>query len=139
VSVEDVLAAARSGLARLKPYDAAGAMSDGGFLVDVRPEYQRRADGDIPGAVVVERNHLEWRLDPVCDFRIPEATHHGVHWIVICDEGYSSSLAAASLRAIGLVNATDVVGGFQEWRSAGLPVTRHATPVRPCLAPYDVR
>jgi rhodanese-related sulfurtransferase len=105
--------------------------------VDTRPEYQRRADGDIPGAVVVERNHLEWRLDPHSDSRIPEAVHDRVHWIVICDEGYSSSLAAASLRAIGLVNATDVVGGFQEWRAAGLPVTRGL--VRPRLASYDLR
>lgn len=137
MSVDRLLAEARAGLTRLKPHEAAEAVRAGGLLVDTRPEYQRRADGDIPGAVVVERNHLEWRLDPRGDFRIPEAVHDRVHWIVICDEGYSSSLAAASLRAIGLVNATDVVGGFQEWRAAGLPVT--PGPVRPRLAPYDLR
>lgn len=137
MSIDRLLAEARSGLVRLKPHDAAEAVRAGGLLVDTRPEYQRRADGDIPGAVVIERNHLEWRLDPRGAYRIPEAVHERVHWIVICDEGYSSSLAAASLRAIGLVNATDVAGGFQEWRAAGLPVTRG--PVRPRLAPYDLR
>jgi rhodanese-related sulfurtransferase len=137
VSIDRLLAEARAGLTRLKPHDAAEAVRAGGILVDTRPEYQRRADGDIPGAVVVERNQLEWRLDPHSDSRIPEAAHDRVRWIVICDEGYSSSLAAASLRAIGLVNATDVVGGFQEWRAAGLPVTRGL--VRPRLAAYDLR
>jgi rhodanese-related sulfurtransferase len=137
LSTDRLLAEARARLHRLKPHDAAEAVRAGAFLVDTRPEYQRRADGEIPGAIVIERNHLEWRLDPRGDFRIPEAVHERVHWLVICDEGYSSSLAAASLQAIGLVNATDVVGGFQEWRSAGLPVTRD--PVRPRLAPYDLR
>jgi rhodanese-related sulfurtransferase len=137
VSVDRLLAEARSGLLRLKPHDAAEAVRAGGSLVDTRPEYQRRADGDIPGAVVVERNHLEWRLDPRSDSRVPGAAHDRVHWIVICDEGYSSSPAAAALRAIGLVNATDVGGGFQEWRAAGLPVTPGA--VRPRLASYDLR
>lgn len=139
MSADRLLAEARAGLVRLKPREAAEAVRDGAHLVDTRPEYQRRADGDIPGAIVVERNHLEWRLDPHGDFRVPEATGHRVRWIVICDEGYSSSLAAASLRALGLVNATDVIGGFQEWRAAGLPVTRGAAPVRSRLAPYDVR
>ena len=137
MSVDRLLAEARSGLPRLKPCEAAEAVRAGGFLVDTRPEYQRRADGDVPGAVVIERNHLEWRLDPRSDARIPEAAHERIHWIVLCDEGYSSSLAAASLRAIGLVNATDVTGGFQEWRAAGLPVT--PGPVRPRLASYDLR
>jgi rhodanese-related sulfurtransferase len=137
VSVERLLAQARSGLVRLGPHDAAEAVRAGAILVDTRPEYQRRADGDIPGAVVVERNQLEWRLDPRSESRVPEAAHEKVHWIVICDEGYSSSLAAASLRAVGLVHATDVVGGFQEWRAAGLPVTPGA--VRPRVASYDLR
>jgi len=137
VSVDRLLAEARSGLRRLKPHEAAAAVRAGGLLVDTRPEYQRRADGDVPGAVVVERNHLEWRLDPRSGSRVPEAVHERVHWIVLCDEGYSSSLAAVSLRAIGLANATDVIGGFQEWRAAGLPVTPGA--VRPRLASYDLR
>jgi rhodanese-related sulfurtransferase len=137
VSVDRVLAEARAGLTRLKPHEAAQAVRAGALLVDTRPEYQRRADGDIPGAIVIERNHLEWRLDPRSDARIPEAAHERIRWIVICDEGYSSSFAAASLRAIGLLHATDVVGGFQEWRAAGLPVTSGA--VRPRLASYDLR
>ncbi|WP_329256930.1 rhodanese-like domain-containing protein [Actinoallomurus sp. NBC_01490] len=137
MTIDRLLAEARAGLTRLKPHDAAQAVRSGALLVDTRPEYQRRADGDIPGAIVVERNHLEWRLDPRSDARIPEAAHERIRWIVICDEGYSSSLAAASLRAMGLLHATDVVGGFQEWRAAGLPVTPGA--VRPRLASYDLR
>jgi rhodanese-related sulfurtransferase len=137
VSIDRLLAEARAGLTRLKPHDAAQAVRAGALLVDTRPEYQRRVDGDIPAAIVIERNHLEWRLDPRSDARIPEAAHERIRWIVICDEGYSSSLAAASLRAIGLLHATDVVGGFQEWRAAGLPVTPGA--VRPRLMSYDLR
>lgn len=137
MTIDRLLAEARAGLTRLKPHDAAQAVRAGALLVDTRPEYQRRVDGDIPGAIVIERNHLEWRLDPRSDARIPEATHERIRWIVICDEGYSSSLAAASLRAIGLLHATDVVGGFQEWRAAGLPVTPGA--VRPRLMSYDLR
>jgi rhodanese-related sulfurtransferase len=137
VTIDRLLAEARRNLMRLKPHDAAEAVRAGARLVDTRPEYQRRADGDIPGAIVIERNHLEWRLDPRSDARIPEAAHHHIRWIVICDEGYSSSLAAASLQALGLVHATDVIGGFQEWRAAGLPVTH--TLVRPRLARLDLR
>ncbi|MFB9833294.1 rhodanese-like domain-containing protein [Actinoallomurus acaciae] len=137
MSIDRALAEARAGLTRLKPHDAAQAVRAGALLVDTRPEYQRRVDGDIPGAIVIERNHLEWRLDPRSGARIPEAAHERIRWIVICDEGYSSSLAAASLRVIGLLHATDVVGGFQEWRAAGLPVTPGA--VRPRLASYDLR
>jgi rhodanese-related sulfurtransferase len=137
MTVDRLLAEARADLVRLTPRAAAEAVRAGALLVDTRPEYQRRADGDVPGAIVVERNHLEWRLDPASDHRVPEAVHDRVRWIVICDEGYSSSLAAASLRAMGLVNATDVIGGFQEWRAAGLPVT--PGPVRPRLAAYDLR
>jgi rhodanese-related sulfurtransferase len=108
-------------------------------MVDIRPEYQRRADGDVPGAIVIERNHLEWRLDPCSPSRIPEATRHDLRWIVLCDEGYSSSLAAASLQDAGLVNATDVEGGFQRWRADGCPVTLHNAPARPRLADHDAR
>ena len=93
------------------------------MLVDTRPEWQRRAEGVIPGARVIERNHLEWRLDPTSDARIPEAVDHDVEVIVVCSEGYSSSLAAASLQDLGLRRATDLVGGFQAWRDEGLPVT----------------
>jgi rhodanese-related sulfurtransferase len=93
----------------------------GALLVDTRPEWQRREDGEIPGALVIERNHIEWRLDPTSDARIPEAVDHDVEVIVVCSEGYASSLAAASLQDLGLHRATDLIGGFRAWREAGLP------------------
>jgi rhodanese-related sulfurtransferase len=122
MTIDELLAVARSGLVRLEPLEAAAAVSRGARLVDTRPQFQREAGGEIPGAILVERNHLEWRLDPACPWRLPEATDHEIAWIVVCDEGYSSSLAAASLRLLGLHRATDLVGGFQAWRKAGLPV-----------------
>ncbi len=122
MNVDQLLTEARSGLRRLEPRDAADAVRAGAVLVDTRPEFQRRRDGEIPGAIVIERNHLEWRCDPTSTARISAAVDHDVTWIVCCDEGYSSSLAAASLQALGLRNATDVIGGFQAWRAAGLPV-----------------
>ena len=104
---------------------------DGAILIDTRPESQRRADGEMPGAIIIERNHLEWRCDPASPARIPEATGHHVKWIICCDHGYSSSLAAASLQTLGLSSATDVIGGFQAWRAAGLPVATPGQPSRP--------
>jgi rhodanese-related sulfurtransferase len=135
MGIDHLLARARAGLGRLEPRQALEAARQGAVLVDTRPEFQRRADGEIPDAIVIERVHLEWRLDPSSEARIPEAVDHDVAWIIICDEGYSSSLAAASLRSLGLHNAADVVGGFQAWRDAGLPVTRPATPTAPRLHP----
>ncbi|MFF5207079.1 rhodanese-like domain-containing protein [Streptosporangium sp. NPDC000396] len=126
--VARLLDQSRAGIRRLRPADAWKAAQRGAFIVDTRPEFQRRATGEIPGAVVIERNHLEWRLDPRCDSRIPEAVSHEIQWIVICAEGYSSSLAAASLRQLGLHRATDVVGGFDAWREDGLPTARPARP-----------
>ena len=123
-----LLGRARAKLTRLEPKEALAATQAGAFIVDTRPEYQRRADGEIPGAIVVERNHLEWRLHPASEGRIREAVHADVEWIVICDEGYSSSLAAATLQVIGLRRATDVVGGFQAWRAASLPVVSGRPP-----------
>jgi rhodanese-related sulfurtransferase len=134
VTIDDVLGAARAHLRRLEPAEAADAASHGARLIDTRPQFQRQADGEIPGAIVIERNHLEWRLDPASASRIPEAADHDTPWIVLCDQGYSSSLAAASLQALGLRNATDVVGGFQAWKRAGLPVVTPATPTRPRLS-----
>ncbi|ARZ67495.1 rhodanese-like protein [Streptomyces albireticuli] len=126
--VEELLTAAREGLDRLGPAEAAAARDEGGLLVDIRYAALRERDGVIPGALIVERNELEWRLDPVCEHRAPEATGHDLRVVVICNEGYASSLAAVSLRALGLRRATDLVGGFQAWRAAGLPV---AAPARP--------
>jgi rhodanese-related sulfurtransferase len=132
MSVDETLVLVRSGLPRLSPAEAnAAAREAGTFIVDTRPESQRRASGEIPGAIVVERNHLEWRLDPRSGSRIPEAVSTGVRWVVICERGYSSSLAADSLRRIGLPRSTDVIGGYQAWRAAGLPVHHPPVPTRP--------
>jgi rhodanese-related sulfurtransferase len=120
-TVDDLLARARARLRRLEPADAAAAVARGALLVDTRPEWQRRDEGEIPGALLIERNHLEWRLDPASDARIPEAVDHDVEVIVVCSEGYSSSLAAASLQDLGVHRATDLVGGFRAWKAAGLP------------------
>jgi rhodanese-related sulfurtransferase len=121
-TVDRMLAAARARLERVDPRRAAELAAQGAVLVDTRPQWQRADEGTLPGALVIERNHLEWRLDPASDSRIPQATDHDVTWIVVCSEGYSSSLAAASLQDLGLRNATDLDGGFRAWKAAGLPV-----------------
>jgi rhodanese-related sulfurtransferase len=121
-TVDELLEAARTRLDRVDAVRAASLVAQGARLVDTRPQWQRADEGALPGALVVERNHLEWRLDPTSDARIPEATDHDVRWIVFCSEGYSSSLAAASLQDLGLRNATDLAGGFRAWKAAGLPV-----------------
>ena len=126
-SVDALLAHARTGLQRLGPEAARDAVAAGALLVDIRPQWQRVADGEIPGSLVVERNHLEWRLHPASDARLPQAVE-GQRWVVVCTEGYTSSLAAAALNSIG-VEATDVVGGLHAWRAAGLPVVPGGTPV----------
>jgi rhodanese-related sulfurtransferase len=119
-------------LIRLKPTEAlAASRAIGTYIVDIRPEFQRRAAGEVPQAIVIERNHLEWRLDPCSDARIPEAVDASIRWIVLCEGGYASSLAAHSLRQLGLLRSTDIIGGFQAWIAAGLPVFRPETPGRP--------
>ena len=122
MKVDEMLETARARLDRVGPQRAAELAATGARLVDTRPQWQRDAEGALPGALVIERNHLEWRLDPTSDARIPEATDHDVTWIVVCSEGYSSSLAAASLQDLGLRHATDLDGGFRAWKAAGLPV-----------------
>ncbi|MGH3776705.1 MAG: rhodanese-like domain-containing protein [Pseudonocardiaceae bacterium] len=117
-----MLAQARSRLQRLTPAQAHDALAAGALLVDIRPGWQRAAEGEVPGSLLVERNHLEWRFDPECDARLPQATGYDVQVIVLCSEGYTSSLAADSLRTLGLHRATDVIGGFQAWSAQGLPV-----------------
>ena len=121
-SIDDVLAEARARIIRYFPEEAAARMAAGALLVDIRPAANRAAEGEVPGAVVIEMTVLEWRLDPQSDFRIPEATDHGIEVIVLCNEGYSSSLAADSLRGLGLVKSADVIGGFRAWAASGLPV-----------------
>jgi rhodanese-related sulfurtransferase len=119
-TIDDVLADARARLQRLSPAEAHDAHRDGALLVDIRPQAQRAAEGEVPGADIIERNVLEWRLDPASDARIPRAAYD-LHVVVLCQEGYTSSLAAAALQDLGIERATDVVGGFGAWRAAGLP------------------
>ena len=121
-TIDEVLEAARRRLVRIEAAEAAEELAAGALLVDTRTEAQRQSQGDIPGALVIDRTVFEWRLDPASPWRIPEAVDHDVRVIVICSEGYSSSLAAASLQDLGLVNATDVIGGCEAWVSAGLPI-----------------
>jgi rhodanese-related sulfurtransferase len=124
-TIDELLELARGRLRRLSPRQAWEAWrNDSGVLVDTRPAAQRAEEGEVPGALVVERNHLEWRFDPKSDARLPEAADHDVQVIVLCSEGYASSLAAASLQDLGLHRATDVVGGFLAWRADGLPSTK---------------
>ncbi|WP_217503420.1 rhodanese-like domain-containing protein [Streptomyces lunaelactis] len=124
VGIDELLERVRQDLDRVEPKDAFEAAADGALLVDIRYAALRERDGLIPGALVVERNELEWRLDPQGSHRAPEAVSHDLRVVVVCNEGYASSLAAVSLRQLGLHRATDLVGGFQAWKSAGLPVAR---------------
>lgn len=119
--IDEILATARARLHRLDPHEVAAAMARGAVLVDIRPAAQRAEHGEIPGAIVIERNVLEWRLDPRSDARLPFATTYDLEVIITCQEGYTSSLAAASLLDLGLSRATDLDGGFAAWRRAGLP------------------
>ncbi len=128
--VEAVLARAREGVRRLGPDEVRAAVADGALLIDTRTEVQRREQGELPGALVIDRTVLEWRLDPGCPWRIPEATGYDVPIVVVCRHGYSSSLAAASLRAVGLHRATDLAGGVEAWVAAGLPMSREPADVR---------
>src|SRR5215207_6303433 len=125
-TVDELLAAARSGLHRLTAREAHAQMAHGLRLVDIRSDAQRNADGVIPGAVHVPRNMLEWRLDPASRHRDPDLGRRDVRVALICHEGYQSSLAAATIARFALAEATDVIGGFRAWRSAGLPVSTRA-------------
>jgi rhodanese-related sulfurtransferase len=120
MSIDALLAEARRSLRRLAPGEAREAAQSGAVLVDIRPFEQRERDGVIPGALHIDRNVLEWRLDPKSAFKEP-AVHDRQRVVIICNEGYSSSLAAATLRLLGR-DATDIIGGFQQWLASGLPV-----------------
>ncbi|MFI6729899.1 rhodanese-like domain-containing protein [Streptomyces sp. R-74717] len=122
VGIDELLERVRAGFVRVGPQEAVAAAADGALLVDIRYAELRERDGLIPGALVVERNELEWRLDPQGSHRAPEVVSHDLRIVVLCNEGYASSLAVASLRQLGLHRATDLIGGFQAWRAAGLPV-----------------
>lgn len=118
-AIDRLLADARAGLDRVEVHGLAAEVEAGALVVDTRPVEQRLRDGALPGAVVVDRNVLEWRLDPTSPHRLPEAADPGRRIIIVCNEGYSSSLAAATLRRLGCTRATDLVDGFQGWLRAG--------------------
>jgi rhodanese-related sulfurtransferase len=129
-TVEDMLAEAQGQIDRLSAAEAHAAAQEGGLLIDIRPLEQRQHDGLVPGATIVERNVLEWRLDPRGAHRNPDLARLDVRVILICDEGYQSSLAAATLLRFGL-DACDVIDGIQGWRAAGLPLEPPTTPSTP--------
>jgi rhodanese-related sulfurtransferase len=129
-SIDDILAAARVRLHRIQPIQAYEAQHTGAVLIDIRPVAQRQEHGEIPGAMAIERNVLEWRLDPRSHARLPITNRYDLPVIIVCQEGYTSSLAAGALHDLGLYKATDVIGGFAAWAASGLPVVRpviHAT------------
>jgi rhodanese-related sulfurtransferase len=127
--VDEMVDKARSGLRRVEPHEAARILASGGLLVDTRPASQRAEFGEVPGAIVIERNVLEWRLDPTSPHRHEAVVRSDQDIVVMCQAGYASSLAAASLRQLGLSKVTDLVGGYEAWAEAGLPTTLTASPI----------
>jgi len=130
VTVDDLLESARARIRRLDPHETAAACRRGALLIDIRPTVQRRWEGEVPGAVVVERNVLEWRLDPASAHRLAAISDHDQEIVVMCSEGYASSLVAATLVELGYASAGDLDGGFQAWLRAGLPVRRRRPRLR---------
>ncbi len=127
-TVEQLLQEARALLPyRCSPKETLSEIESGTLVIDIRGDEQQRRDGLIPGAMVIRRNVLEWRCDPASPWRHERFTNHALKVIIVCDEGYQSSLAAANLQQLGLIYATDMVGGFCHWKESGLPV-----------APYDM-
>jgi rhodanese-related sulfurtransferase len=114
-SIAKILAEARQSLLRVTPEMLSSELENGTLVVDIRPVEQRQRDGDLPGAIVIDRNVLEWRLDPSSEHRIPQVTGYDIRIVVVCNEGYSSSLAAAVLQKLGLHQAVDMIGGYQAW------------------------
>jgi len=121
-TIDELLERVRARIDRVEPAEAARRLVAGALLVDTRPVEQRDRDGEVPGAVVVDRNVLEWRRDPASPYRIPEVTGYDLDVVVLCNQGYSSSLVADTLRSLGLHRAVDVIGGFEAWAAAGLPI-----------------
>ena len=122
-TVDQLLDQARSRLRRVRPEEAAVVLEEGGLLVDIRPAALRQVQGEVPGALIVERTVLEWRLDPASPHRLAEVRGYDQPIVIVCSEGYSSSLAAAVLQDLGLHRATDLIGGFKAWAQAGLPIS----------------
>lgn len=118
--IDVVLRSARRRFRRLRAIEVPEALRRGAVLVDIRPQAQPLREGELPGALVIERNVLEWRCDPTSDAKLPEAVNDDVEWVIVCSEGYTSSLAAAALLDIGLHRATDVIGGYQALAGSGV-------------------
>jgi rhodanese-related sulfurtransferase len=116
-SADDLLERARRRIHRVGPHELQDIVAEGGLIVDIRPDAQRREEGSLPGALIVERNVLEWRFDPTGSSRLPEARGTDQPVVIVCSEGYASSLAAASLADLGYARAADLVGGYQAWRT----------------------
>jgi rhodanese-related sulfurtransferase len=132
--IDVVLRSARRRFCRLAAAEVPDALQRGAVLVDIRPQAQRLSEGELPAALVIERNVLEWRCDPTSDAKLPEAVGDDVEWVIVCSEGYTSSLAAAALLDIGLLRATDVVGGYQALAGAGVLRQLGGGSVDPALA-----
>ena len=130
MTIDHLLADARSTYERVTPVDALRQAADGALIVDIRPAWQRTEE--IPGSLIIERNHLEWRLDPASSARVDQAAA-GQRWIIVCQQGYASSLAAASVRCLGL-DVTDIIGGIDAWREAGLDLVIGPTDVEGFVA-----
>ncbi|UEJ82128.1 sulfurtransferase [Brachybacterium halotolerans subsp. kimchii] len=126
-SIAEILVEARRGTARVAPSDLPGRLRDGARVIDVRTPWTRDAEGHIPGAIVVERTVMLWRLDPLSPSRMADGPSYDDDVIVVCNEGFSSSLAARDLRELGFSRATDLEGGFRAWAAAGLPVQAEPT------------
>lgn len=120
MTIARMLEEARAKIDRITVFELRDAVARGAIVVDIRPQAQRAVEGTLPGALAIERNVLEWRLDPTSDARLVTAVDHDIEWIVICSEGYTSSLAAASLQELGLHKSTDLVGGYKALKSVGL-------------------
>lgn len=145
--IDYLLAGARARLRRLDAREVPAALRRGAVLVDIRPQAQRDREGGVPAALVIERNVLEWRCDPTSDARLPHAVDDKVEWVVLCSEGYTSSLAAAALQDLGLDRATDVIGGYWALAETGVLaelarvatrsplLTRAAAPFSPASIP----
>ena len=134
-SIDEVLATARARLDRVQPDALQRELLGGALLIDTRPVEQRSRDGELPGAIIIDRNVLEWRLDPASDHRIAEVTGYDTRIVIVCNEGYSSSLAAAQLQDLGLHRATDLVGGYQAWLEAANGIGGQQQAVAEALAP----
>jgi rhodanese-related sulfurtransferase len=128
-AIDTIVERSRLRLTRVTPREALAASVDGALLVDIRPEINRRLEGEIPGALVIDRNVLEWRLDPTSDARIEQASYDA-RIVLFCNEGYASSLAAVSLQDLGIEDVTDMIGGYRAWRALDLPTTPGLTASR---------